>query len=262
MIKGERGPTQLHQRVDRLRRPARGPARSVGRAPIGSTGSMLIESSCAVGMTCEGVHRRVPERAARRVDPAPPTSRSSPQKHPRTAMNESPRRGSGTVGSGREDAERDRRGHLVRDRPVQLGVALQHLAGPVDRVVQVAGVHVLDRVQRELQGGDDPEVAATAAQAPEQVGVLVGLTLTSSPSAVTISASRDRVGGEPVPATEPAEAATHRVADDAHLRAAIPAGRPARGPRPPGSRRPTAPRPRRARCARAGRSGRDASARC
>ena len=47
------------------------------------------------------------------------------------------------------------------------------VAGVVQLEEHRAAVDVLDRVDPELEGGHHPEVAATAAQRPEQVGVLV-----------------------------------------------------------------------------------------
>ena len=46
-----------------------------------------------------------------------------------------------------------------------------------------------ERVQLEVERGDDAEVAAATAQTPEQVGVLVGRRRPPRPSAVTTSAS-------------------------------------------------------------------------
>ena len=53
-----------------------------------------------------------------------------------------------------------------------------------------AGEHLgTHRVQRELERGHDAEVAATAADAPEQIGVLLGArSQPAVPSAVTTSA--------------------------------------------------------------------------
>ena len=51
----------------------------------------------------------------------------------------------------------------------------QQLAGAIGGMQHEPAEHLrADRVQRELDRGDDAEVAAAAAQRPEQVGVLVG----------------------------------------------------------------------------------------
>ena len=50
--------------------------------------------------------------------------------------------------------------------------------------------HRADRVQVVLEGGDDAEVAAAAAQTPQQLRVVLGVTRIRQPSAVTRSAAR------------------------------------------------------------------------
>ncbi|HWC27071.1 MAG TPA: hypothetical protein VG474_10860 [Solirubrobacteraceae bacterium] len=60
----------------------------------------------------------------------------------------------------------------VRDGVAPAG---EHADGVLDRVGDVGDEHLgAERVQPQLEGRDDPEVAAAAAQRPEQVGVLVG----------------------------------------------------------------------------------------
>ena len=87
----------------------------------------------------------------------------------------------------REPQVEDRR-QLVGRRGDELAVEAQHLAGVLERVEDRPGQHDRpDRVQPVLERGDDAEVAAAAADAPEQVGVLSSLAVTSSPSAVTRS---------------------------------------------------------------------------
>ena len=76
--------------------------------------------------------------------------------------------------------ERQRRREVEPDEAAQLlgrlgdvlAVEAQHVVGPVDRVHDRAAVDVGDRVQAVLERGHDAEVAAAAAQRPEQVGVL------------------------------------------------------------------------------------------
>ena len=80
------------------------------------------------------------------------------------------------------------------------------------------GVELAQRDQLELDRGDDAEVAAAAAQRPEQVGrSRGGRRARGVPSAVTTSIGQHAVGGEAVAAAEPAEAAAERVADDADV---------------------------------------------
>ena len=50
-----------------------------------------------------------------------------------------------------------------------------HLGGALAVPQQHAGVHVGDRQQLELERDDDAEVAAAAAQRPEQLGVVLGV---------------------------------------------------------------------------------------
>ena len=85
-----------------------------------------------------------------------------------------PRAGSGTNSSG---------GAVMNARPVptssgasrhEVAVEAHQVAGHRGRVEQHAAEHDrADLVQAEVEGGDHAEVAAAAAQAPEQVGVLV-----------------------------------------------------------------------------------------
>ena len=74
-----------------------------------------------------------------------------------------------------------------------------------------------DREELELELRDDAEVAAAAAQAPEQVGCSSALARTTRPSAVTTVAA-ERVAAEAVLAPEPAEAAAQREPGDARVR--------------------------------------------
>ena len=77
--------------------------------------------------------------------------------------------------------ELQRRGDLeAREAAVRLGRVpdelpeeAQQVPGRVELVEEDPDVDVVDRVQRELEGGDDPEVAAAAAQRPEQLRVLL-----------------------------------------------------------------------------------------
>jgi hypothetical protein len=76
-----------------------------------------------------------------------------------------------------------------------------------------AGVDLGDRQQLELERGDDAEVAAAAAQRPEQL-LVVGV----DPALLAVDSDQldrgHRVAAEPVPAGVPADAATEHVAGD------------------------------------------------
>ena len=65
----------------------------------------------------------------------------------------------------------------------------QHLLAPLEREQQQPAEDGRHRVERELEARHDPEVAAAAAQPPEQLGPLgLARRATTSPSAVTTSA--------------------------------------------------------------------------
>ena len=67
--------------------------------------------------------------------------------------------------------ERREDGQVVRGRRDRVAVEAEHLAGRVDRMGdQAAGDH-LQRMERVLERGRDTEVAAAAAERPEQVGI-------------------------------------------------------------------------------------------
>jgi hypothetical protein len=70
-------------------------------------------------------------------------------------------------------------------------------------------------MELELEGGDDAEVAAAAAQRPEEVRVLVGRRADEAPVGGDQLAGEQVVAGEPVLALEPARAAAEREPGDA-----------------------------------------------
>ena len=81
--------------------------------------------------------------------------------------------GDGEAGRGAEGRGGDR--ELVRRRGGEVGEEAQDLGGIGEVVDHAAGDDLRAHgMQPVLQRGDDPEVPAAAAQAPEQVGVLVG----------------------------------------------------------------------------------------
>ena len=96
-----------------------------------------------------------------------------------------------------------------------VAVEAQHLFGAVAGEEDRAGQHHrADRMQPELERGHDAEVAAAAAQAPEQLGVLV------LAGVHELAVGGDDVGGEQVVAGQaelahqPADAAAEREPGD------------------------------------------------
>src|SRR5215472_7969256 len=73
-------------------------------------------------------------------------------------------------------------------------------------------------MQPELELDDDSEVATTAAQAPEQVGVLIGGRAHDVAVRSDDGAGNDVVAGETVLARQPAHAAAQRKPADAGVR--------------------------------------------
>ena len=104
----------------------------------------------------------------------------------------------------------------VRLGPVAPG--LEHLRGALPGEDQPAGEDGLEREERVLEGRDDAEVAAAAAQREEEVALVRVV------DAVELAVGRDQldrrqgVRGEAVLAGQPAHAATERVAGDADVR--------------------------------------------
>ena len=84
---------------------------------------------------------------------------------------------------------------------------------PIDRQHGMA-----DRMEPELELGDDPEVAATAAQAEEEVRMLVGGRTDRVAVGGDDRVRRHVVAGQPELARQPSHAATQRQAADAGVR--------------------------------------------
>ena len=75
------------------------------------------------------------------------------------------------------------------------------------RVHDLARQDLADRMQLELEGSDDPEIAPSTAHTPEQVGVLAG-TGSEHPSISRDEVHRQQiVNGQSVLAHEPAQTA-------------------------------------------------------
>jgi hypothetical protein len=82
----------------------------------------------------------------------------------------------GRNGAGRAQAHDGGGGQLPRRLFGEVAVGGQHLIGPLRAPDdQAAGDHRADLVQAEAEPGDDPKVAATTPQGPEQLGMLVAV---------------------------------------------------------------------------------------
>ena len=95
----------------------------------------------------------------------------------------------------------------------------EQVAGRVERVRdQAAGDHRADRVQPVLERRGDAEVAAAAAEAPEQVRMLVGAHGQDAPVGRHELDREQVVGGEAELRHQPAETAAERQAGDSRRR--------------------------------------------
>jgi hypothetical protein len=97
-----------------------------------------------------------------------------------------------------------------------LAVAHERLGRALDGEACGAGVDLGDRMQAQLHRGDHPEAAATAAQRPEEVGVVVGGRGHDAPVGRDDLGAQQAVGREAVAASKPAEPAAEGVARHAH----------------------------------------------
>ena len=128
----------------------------------------------------------------------------------------------------RGGGEVEHRGEPVAGPRAGVAVSAQHVVGGVAVVEHRAREHGRpDLVQGVLERGDHPEVAAAAAQRPEQVGVLVGTGVDELP------VRRDDVGTDQAVAGQ--AAATEQPADTA---AEGEPGDPGRRHQPAGQREP------------------------
>ena len=131
--------------------------------------------------------------------------------------NDCPRSGAGISSKRREVQDPPHRGGLVGHRAHPLAPGAQDLGGALDREGEHPGVELVDRVELELDGGDDAEVAAPAAHGPEEVGLVVGVGDDDAPVGGDDLHGHHAVGGEAVLARQPAQAAAEAVADDADV---------------------------------------------
>jgi len=112
------------------------------------------------------------------------------------------------TGSGGDTAELDDGAELVGNLGNEVPVEAQHVGGVVGRPEDRPGHHGrAEGMQRELERGDDAEVAAAASQRPEQVGVLVGGRPDDADLGGDHLGGEQVVDGEPVLAREEADAA-------------------------------------------------------
>jgi hypothetical protein len=128
------------------------------------------------------------------------------------------------LGLGRAGGGHEGQPELLRRVAVQVAEPRQQLAEALRAVDDEAGEHLRsERMQGELERAHDAEVAAAAAQRPEQVGVLGG----RRPDEPAVRRDDRRcdevVAGQAVLALEPAGATAQREAGDARRRDA-PAG--------------------------------------
>src|SRR6266487_2993424 len=122
-------------------------------------------------------------------------------------------------GNGREATWRGHEGgiggQVIGSRAGILPVEAQYLSRMFHRVHDLARQYLADRMQLELEGSDDPEIATSTAHAPEQVGVLAG-TGSEHPSIGRDEVHRQQIiNGQAVLAHEPAQAAAQRQARQA-----------------------------------------------
>jgi hypothetical protein len=107
---------------------------------------------------------------------------------------------------------------------------VQHLGCALEGEKQRAGVELVDGMDGELDRGHDAEVAAAAAQRPEQVGVMLVVGTHEGALGGHELERRDSVRLQAVLAGQPTHAAAQRVAGDPDVgRGAVQAGEPVGG---------------------------------
>ncbi len=122
----------------------------------------------------------------------------------------------GQEGQRRRLAQHRPHAQLVRRAGGEVAPCTQHLAGLREGVDDQPGVDLrADRMQPELERGRHAEVAAAAAQGPEQLGLRSGRDLAQRAVGRHQAHAQQVVDGEAVLARQPAEAAAEREAGDA-----------------------------------------------
>ena len=120
----------------------------------------------------------------------------------------------GDVGDRREVQQRHPRHELVGEAALYRAPGVEHLGCALEREEQRSGVELVDGMDGELDRGHDAEVAAAAAQRPEQVGVMLVVGTHEGPVGGHELQRCDGVRLQPVLAGQPAHAAAQRVAGD------------------------------------------------
>ena len=110
------------------------------------------------------------------------------------------------------------RGDLVGHRPDPVPPGVEHLGRPLPREEQRSRVDLRDRVEAELERGHDAEVAAAAAERPEELGLVVGVHAAERAVGGDELDRGDAVREQPVLAAVPAEPASEPIADDRDVR--------------------------------------------
>ena len=202
----------LRQRCDRLDRGVAEVVEVLGGPPA-AVARRVVDRALEVGVAdwAERVERGRPVLADRRERVLGRFDRAGVHAGDRDRPATAQLRGDALLVGGVEVDERERQlvGRVVHDIAEQA----QQFAPALGRVHHEAAEDLgPDRVQRELDRGDDAEVAAAAAQRPEQLGMLVG------GRADLVAAGGDELDGEDVVAREavlalePAGAAAEREA--------------------------------------------------
>ena len=129
-----------------------------------------------------------------------------------------PRISAGSSGDRRQPQEAAERGELVGDHAAgEVPPGVQHLGPAFDGVPQDAGVQLCDWEQPQLQGGDDAEAAAAAAQRPEQVGLVLAVGAAELAVGGHYLDRQHVAGRQAVLAAQEAQAAAEGVTHDADV---------------------------------------------
>ena len=150
-----------------------------------------------------GVGQRRAEPAQRRQRPLPGlwiARPAQPDRHQRPRL--------------RVAEQRDGRRQLVGGRGDERVVEPQHLPRGRPRVDEPAREHRADRMQRVGERRDDPEVAAPAAQPPQQVRVVVGVDVQDVAARRHDLGRHEVVARQPEPTAQPTQPAAERQARD------------------------------------------------
>ena len=205
----------------------RQPSTVVALTPgVGPSGSMCRRTSEADGTRAKVSISGSSARSSARIASA---AASSPSTAPLIMASWRPRTGAGISSNGGSCRIRNDGRDRVRRVDGPAGPGAQDLLRVGAVPDQHPGVRRLDRVEPELQRGDHAEVAAAAADRPEQLGLGVRVG-PDQPAVGGDDLDRgDAVGGQAELAGVPADAAAERVADDADVgRGAVQGGEPVR----------------------------------